>query len=288
MVPADGPDDPHNLPRARERTLRVPGATLLVAQVDALRDDGSPPIVVLHGGPSANHEYLRPQLDAVGDHRRRVVYYDQRGGGRSRLDAGTAQPGYLDHVADLEALRQDLDLPALDLVGYSWGGLLATLYTVAHPERVARLALISPAPLDARSRDEMQARLAAARHRPDIVALAATLDPHNRRHRFALAVAGYFVDPRQALAMTPFLVTQRASDSTWASLGDYNLHAAVRALPTRPALVVHGHEDPIPIASARQTAADLDARLVEIPRCGHVPFVEGPDLLFPALAAFFR
>src|SRR2546430_17540362 len=44
--------------------------------------DGPPPVVVLHGGPGAHHDYLLPQYDRLA-HGRTLLYYDQRGGGRS-------------------------------------------------------------------------------------------------------------------------------------------------------------------------------------------------------------
>ena len=51
-------------------------------------------------------------------------------------------------------------------------------------------------------------------------------------------------------------------------------------------LVVHGREDPIPIASSQDVARAAGAELVVIDGAGHVPYVERPDALFPALEAF--
>ena len=142
--------------------LRVPGAQLFSVEVG----DGPEVAVLLHGGPGASHDYLRPQLDALArPGARRLFYYDQRGGGRSPLDAGTPPGTVEDHVADLDRVRQHLGLDRLTLVGYSWGGLLALLYTVEHPDRVAKLALISPAPARAADRAEMKVRLAASARR---------------------------------------------------------------------------------------------------------------------------
>src|SRR5262249_3349397 len=116
------------------------------------------PVVVLHGGPGAAHDYLRPQLDALAAPGRRPLYYYQRGCGRSPVAAGAAFPGWREHVADLEAVRAWLGRERLDVVGYSWGGLLALLWALEHPERVERLGLIAPAPVSAAGRAEMRAR----------------------------------------------------------------------------------------------------------------------------------
>jgi proline iminopeptidase len=238
--------------------------------------------VVLHGGPGASHDYLRPQLDAIGG---RVFYYDQRGSGRSPLDAGAPPAGWREHVADLESLRVGLGVERLALVGYSWGALLAMLYAVEHPDHVERLALISPAMAAAGERAEAARRLAEMGRRPEVEALRQTLDASDRKNRFALAVAGYFADPEKALGLTPFLVQQRAEQAVWRSLGDYDLRPKLRALSV-PALVVHGRQDPIPIESARATAEALRADLLELEGCGHVPYIEAPERLFPTLRAF--
>ena len=105
--------------------LTVSGAQLFTLEFG----DGPDVAVMLHGGPGASHDYLRPGLDAVAEPgRRRLFYYDQRGSGRSPLDAGVAPGGWQDHVADLDAVREHLGGEPLTLVGYSWGALLAMLY----------------------------------------------------------------------------------------------------------------------------------------------------------------
>src|SRR3989441_2668385 len=108
------------------------------------RAGDGPPVVVLHGGPGAHHDYLLPQYDLLA-RGRTLLYYDQRGGGRSPVGRDTPV-GWREHVADLEALRRHWSIDRLTLLGYSWGGLLAVLYWLEHPERVDRLALVSPAP----------------------------------------------------------------------------------------------------------------------------------------------
>jgi proline iminopeptidase len=263
--------------------LNVPGAQLFVTELG----DGPEVTLMLHGGPAAGHDYLRPGLDGLAEPGiRRLFYYDQRGCGRSPLPPGEAPPGWQAHVADLEAIRVELGIPKLSIVGYSWGALLAMLYAIDHREHVGKLALVSPAPAAARERPETAARLKAMGERPEVAALRQTLDTSDRRNRFALAVAGYFARPALAVGLTPFVVKQSAEAAVWQSLGDYDLRPSLRGLEI-PALVVHGAEDPIPLATARATAAALDADFVAIPDCGHVPYVEAPDELLPLLRRFF-
>ena len=85
--------------------LNVPGAQLFVTELG----DGPNLVLMLHGGPAAGHDYLRPGLDALAQPGvRRLFYYDQRGCGRSTLDAGVPLPGWQTHVADIEAIREQL------------------------------------------------------------------------------------------------------------------------------------------------------------------------------------
>lgn len=258
--------------------LDVSGAQLFTLEVG----DGPEVAVMLHGGPGASHDYLRPGLDALAaPGRRRLFYYDQRGGGRSPAPPAPWQT----HVADLDAVRRHLGGAPMTLVGYSWGALLAMLYALEHPAEVARLVLISPAPAAFAERAAFKARFEAMSKRPSVAALRARLDPKDRRHRFALAVAGYFANPELAVDLTPFVVKQSSEEMIWRSLGDYDLRPRLSSLHL-PAIVAHGTEDPIPIACARATAGALGAEFVAIDACGHVPYVEAPDALLPPLRRF--
>ena len=105
---------------------------------------GSETLVAVHGGPGNSLESIRADFEPLAKERR-VIYYDQRGQGRSELLSDGTKLGYEKHVADLEALRVHFKLDRMTLIGNSWGGLLISLYAVAHPDRVERMVLDSPA-----------------------------------------------------------------------------------------------------------------------------------------------
>lgn len=275
----------------QEATLDVNGVRLYTRRVG----DG-PAVVVLHGGPGAHHDYLLPQYDRLAAGRT-LCYYDQRGGGRSPVSRETPV-GWREHVADLEALRARWELERLTLLGYSWGGLLAVLYGLEHHDRIERLALVSAAPLTAAWREEFDRRFAARMGEPWIARARAELTASGlakrdaekyRRLAFALSVAGYFRDPSQAREMTPFRVTARTQQEVWASLGLYDLRERVRHTfgggGAVRALVVHGTYDPMPLESARETAALLQTGVLELPT-GHAPHVEATEAFVRALDPF--
>jgi proline iminopeptidase len=241
-------------------------------------------VVVLHGGPGAHHDYLLPQYDRLAT-RRALFYYDQRGGGRSPVNRETAV-SWREQVADLDAIREQLGLDALVLCGYSWGGLLAVLYLLEHPERVRQLALVSPASITSADRLAFEAEFARRMREPEVVEAREELrnspiaerDTEDYRRRvFELAVSGYFRDPQLARHLTPFRVTARTQQAVWDSLGAYDLRPRIAALASKPpSLVMHGTYDPIPISGSRTLAQLLGARLVELP-VGHCPHVEATD-----------
>ncbi len=258
---------------------------------------GAPRLLVLHGGPGASHEYLLPQmLDLADEHE--LVFYDQRGGGRSKTDDRTPIT-WQTQVHDLERVSDELGLSPLSIVGYSWGALLAVLYVrEAARGRVrpapSRLALIDPAPLTRAYRETFEAEFARRQQGPAIQALREELshsglresDPTAYRQRtFELSVAGYFADPRRATDLTPFRVTGRVQQSIWESLGDFDLLSDLEAF-NFPSLVVHGHQDPIPIASSEAAARAMGAEFVALDACGHVPYVEAREALMAALRGF--
>jgi proline iminopeptidase len=251
-----------------------------------------PPAVVLHGGPGADHGYLLPGFDTLSEGRE-LIYYDQRGGGRSPV-ARDVPVGWREHVADLDALREIWGLERLVLLGYSWGGLLAQLYAVEHPDRVERLALVSPAPSWRAAREEFERRFAERNLAPALEHERRALresglrerdPPSYERRLFELAVIPYFYDPAKARELTPFRVVGRTQQEVWRSLGDYDLRPALRRLRI-PAFVLHGEDDPIPIEASRETAGLLGAAFHALDRCGHCPHVERLDEFHRLVGAF--
>lgn len=266
---------------------------------------GATPLVVLHGGPGAHHDYLLPQLLSLAELGRGfdLVFYDQRGGGRSKTDDPT--PVTVDvHVADCAAVMTELGVDGAPLCGYSWGALLAMHVVVAARAATAAISmppwmmLISPAPFLPADRAVFDAELQRRQLAPEVATLRSELQTSGLRERdldayrqraFELSVAGYFAHPERSANLTPFRVTGRVQQSTWASVnGPALLAALLAALPTVqiPVLVVHGDQDPIPLSSAKTTARAFGTAVVELADCGHVPYVEQPETLQSALESF--
>ena len=207
-----------------------------------------------------------------------VVKPCARGGGRSRTDDDRAPIGWRDQVADVDRVAQERDVAPLAIVGYSWGGMLAMLYAIEAAQgnvgtAPASLALIDPGPVTRAYRDVFEQEFALRQASPAVAALREALqrsglkerDPEAYRQRtFELSVAGYFADPRRARDLTPFRVTGRVQQSIWQSLGDYDILPALRTLRL-PAVVLHGREDPIPLASSQLSSANQSRPTYSMP-----------------------
>lgn len=115
---------------------------------------GEPALVLTHGGPGAGSLYLKP-LEALGQGRS-VVVYDQLGCGASDRPQDPTLWRIERFVDELETLRAHLGLDRFDLLGHSWGGMLAIDYALAHPARVRALVLASTLASARLLREEME------------------------------------------------------------------------------------------------------------------------------------
>ena len=124
----------------RESHIPVGGAELYSREVGQ-----GTAIIVLHGGPDFDHSYLLPDLDRLSDSFR-LIYYDQRGRGRSADGVQPEDITLASEIADLEKVRQYFHLDSVILLGHSWGTVLVLEYALQYPERVSRMLLVNPAP----------------------------------------------------------------------------------------------------------------------------------------------
>ena len=102
-----------------------------------------PSVVLLHGGPGADHSHYRPQFSALAEVAQ-LVYYDHRGNGRS--EAGPqAQWTLAQWGDDVRAFCDALGIVRPIVLGASFGGMVALSYATRHPAHAARLILLSTA-----------------------------------------------------------------------------------------------------------------------------------------------
>jgi proline-specific peptidase len=106
---------------------------------------GKLPLLCLHGGPGACHDYLT-SLDAMANGRR-VIYYDQLGCGNSSLPHPAPEMWTWElFIEEIDVVRRALGLERIHLLGQSWGGMLAMEYMLTKPKGIASLTIASSPP----------------------------------------------------------------------------------------------------------------------------------------------
>ena len=228
--------------------------------------------------------YLVPDLMRL-TKRYRVIYFDQRGSGRSSpVDHVTADV----LAAATEAVRQHFKFERLTLIGHSWQrpcGVVRPRASAAcgasgahRCDACTRLwsAEVFSEPC-ARLTPEENARLDAASVARD---KAITAEEHMEvAARTGCSRQAYYADPakvslsRADLCAPPaegLASGRRANGSVWQSLGDFDWRERLGAIRV-PTLVIHGDRDPIPLYLAREWRASIPAsRLVVVPNAGHM------------------
>ena len=266
-------------------------------------------IIAIHGGPGVDLESIAGDFAPLAA-KHTVIFYDQRGTGRSDLPSDTLALGARQQVEDLDAVRQHFRLARVTLVAHSYGPLLAASYAIAHPDRVRRMVFFGPVPprrgdfwkrfgatASARMDSSMQARLAAAGKRLfDPASDTATIRAACREY-WAVALAPRLADPvhgaekiRSDLCGSDprgirygLMTTNRV---VMGSYGDWDLRAALKTV-SAPTLIVHGEAEAIPMDLVAEWVSALPhAELLKVPNAAHFTYAEQPAIVWPAVEAF--
>ncbi len=281
-----------------EGTIEVAPGTRLFFRAYGTGPDTA---VVLHGGPGLHHGYLVPALAGLLPGRT-LIFYDQRGRGRSTgVDTLTLSPDT--DVADLEAVRVRFHLARMTVIAHHWGAAVAGLYAARHPDRVARVLMLSPfivhpsfayefALLGARGTDR-----AGAAGAFQAVASAGDASAFCRRYPWwsflptppdspAVAFAGS--GARCDLPDERIQGGEAVKRALLRSLGSWSWRERLQAVPT-PVLVLEGHGPPVVEAAARRWAQHLpNARLLLVAGPHLYPWAGDPAGFAGAADRFLR
>jgi L-proline amide hydrolase len=263
-------------------------------------DSEAVPLLALHGGPGSTHHYFGP-LEQLGN-QRPVVVYDQIGcGGSDRpQDIEWSVSVFREEVA---AVRSQLGLEQIHLLGTSWGGMLALEHVLAGGEGIVGLILSSTLA----SVDQWAAEQGALRDALP-AEVVAVLDRHER--------AGTYDDPEYEQAMEAYfdrhfyrgpkprpelerMNAEKSRDVYRAMQGpnEWTVTGALRGWDVRdrlgeisqPTLVIRGRHDMCtnPI-SASLTEGIRNAREVVLEESSHTPVLEETDRYLETISAFMR
>ena len=246
-----------------------------------------PVLLMLHGGPGADHSIYRPAYSAFADVAQ-IVYLDHRGNGRSE-DGPRERWNLAQWGDDVYAFCEALGITDPIVLGASFGGMVAIAYATRHPAHPSKLILISTAASGAEHlnrRIELFERFGG----PEVGALARRRFLEAQGHDQAsleawgrLAMPHYFRKPRDADMARRAI--NRPEVLHWFTRpggegNGFDLSGDLHRIQC-PTLVLGGEDDPIhPIESQADIAAALPHHLVQFERfddCGHAVMPDVPE-----------
>lgn len=270
---------------------------------------GNDTIVMIHGGPGMDAGYMIADFDALAK-KHVLLYYDQRGGGRSALpDTATNKLSlHIDrHIDDLEALRKYFSLSTLTILGHSFGTIIAGKYAIAYPEKVKRMILIGAVPpyagdFGSRYDKSLTSRLTAEELKQlDLLSneIVSGADPRS-------ACTDYWkiaLKPRIAAGLNVDVIKGNCCGApdegirygyrytqtiTFGSLGNWDFREGLKKV-TAPTLLIHGEEESIPMDMIEEWTKVLPkSELKKIAKTAHFPYAERPEEVWPLIDTFLQ
>jgi proline iminopeptidase len=271
------------------------------------------PLLVVHGGPGASHDYFLPYLLPL-MRSNRLIFIDERGSGKSSKLADPHQYTVANMVEDIENVRQALALGKISLLGHSYGGVLAQAYALKYQQNLSHLILgstfASTKELNAALAKMKSAMPPKARERVEALEAAGLYDrgepwEHGRYPEEYAKLAwgvGYFpytyqnrpdpnYDPLASNTGTAWDVYREMWGSHGEFVVDGNLTEVeyLDLLPRIkvPTLIMVGdHDESDPNMSQEMHAKIAGSKLVILPKSGHMTFVDQPDTFVQTVRDF--
>ena len=276
-----------------------------------VRDIGKgQPVIVLHGGPDFDQSYFGNDLDRWAD-AFQVIFYDQRGRGRSADRVRPADVTLASDLDDLDRVRRHFGEESPIVLGHSWGTVLALEYALRNPTHVSHLILMNPAPASARDYallreayvrdqgadlDRQRSIMAGAAYQEgDPAAVTARYRLHFKHalkepadyETLMTRMKAAFVSQGKEGIVKARAIEDRLMEDTW-SREDYDLLPRLGDLRI-PTLILYGDHDFIPPEIARRiTEAMPRASLVTLKDCGHFAHLECAEDVRRAVDRFLQ
>lgn len=272
------------------------------------------PLVILHGGPGASHDYFLPYLLPLA-RENRLIFIDERGSGQSQKLEDPSKYTVENMAVDVEFIRQSLGLGKISLMGHSCGGVLAQAYALKYPENLSHLVLCSTFHSTSmmnevlrKIKDKMSPELLASIEKMEKNGLyghgkAFEKNRYTAEYMTAAWGEGYF----------PYLYRNRPDANydpvsngimawdvyreMWGSNGEYVIDGNLKSVEyadrlsaiTVPTLITVGdHDECDPSISQEMNRKIAGSKLVIFPKSGHMTFVDQPDLFIKTINDFLN
>ena len=251
-------------------------------------------------GPGYAPDYLGPVRDRLSRSFQTVLIH-LRGTGRTVIEELSAETMSMDLVlGDIEAVRQDMGLHEVSLMGNSFGGIISMSYAVRHPERVAKLVLAGSGGPSMRFTGDFRSNIRSRLSPWEIDVLdywsrpekLQTMPARSNHEMIRVTLPAYFYDRRNAFEMMETLsdgsYNHRVSDLLWSELaqGSYDITDQLASVDA-PTLVIMGSQDIVGETTGYEIERAIpNAALVFLGECGHFPWIEQPKEFFRNVMSF--
>jgi len=266
-------------------------------------------IIAIHGGPGLDLESIYNDFAAGLGRTHVVIFYDQRGGGKSELPVDTSRLVAARQIQDLDEVRQHFGLAKVTLVAHSYGPLLAASYAIAHPDAVSKMVFFGPVPprrgdFFTRYGQNINARLDSAQRASlarfgGIMTSDSASDDAIRaacRDYWAIGLRPRLASPNAMRVVKSDLCATdpkgirygmtTANGVIMNSYGDWDLRPSLRTLDV-PLLVVHGQQETIPMDLIEEWVTSMPhARLIKVANAAHFTYAEQPELVWSVVERF--
>jgi len=266
-------------------------------------------IIAIHGGPGLDLESIYNDFAAGLGRTHVVIFYDQRGGGKSELPVDTSRLVAARQIQDLDEVRQHFGLAKVTLVAHSYGPLLAASYAIAHPDAVKKMVFFGPVPprrgdFFTRYGQNINARLDSAQRASlarfgGIMTSDSASDDAIRaacRDYWAIGLRPRLASPNAMRVVKSDLCATdpkgirygmtTANGVIMNSYGDWDLRPSLRTLDV-PLLVVHGQQETIPMDLIEEWVTSMPhARLIKVANAAHFTYAEQPELVWSVVERF--
>jgi proline iminopeptidase len=288
---------PVGAPHFEQGVKRVNGTELFYRAIGK-----GEPLVIAHGGPGMDHNYLLPQMEELAK-QHRLIFYDQRGTGDSSPDIDSSAITIERFVDDLNEIRKAFNIEKMNLLGHSWGGLLAMYYATTHPDKIKTLILANTMPATSEFWTPFGANLNRNRKPADSLALSeigaseqfAANSPDALKNYWEIFFRSYFHDQSLSSSMnldqtaTTWANGDTVSNLLWEDLlKDFDIYDQLAAIRC-PTLIVHGDFDPVPLEYAQKIHETIEnSQFVILENSGHFSYIETPAEFFSAVNDFLK
>ncbi len=258
------------------------------------------PLLIINGGPGLNSDGFENLAKDLGQFYHTIIY-DQRGNGKSVLskyDSTTINMQLM--LEDIEAIRKHLQINNWNVLGHSFGGIVANLYATKHQKKILKMISSASGGIDLEILNYFEAARNSklSKEALDKVAkIDAKINAGDNSQstllsKYELLAPAYVLDNKSVPILAKRLteINTEVSNLVWADLVKINYNCAKQLKHfKKPVLIIQGKDDIINIESANKAHAVLKhSKIVLMDHCRHYGWIDNREVFFKEVRDFLK